>query len=406
MKEGWSIKKLGDVCAYLNRGVSPKYVEAGGTLVLNQRCVRDHRVSFEVSRRHDISVKPITKERFLQVGDVLVNSTGTGTLGRVAQLREEPTEPTTVDSHVTIVRPVSGMFFQDFFGYMLWDIEDQLKESGEGCGGQTELSRSVLAERFFVRFPTSLLDQQRIVGILDEAFEGIATAKSNTEQNLKNARAIFESELNAIFTKKGDGWEETRLGSKVDLLTGFAFKSQGYTSSDDGISLLRGDNIVQGAFRWANVKKWPKEDAETYEKFRLEENDIVLAMDRTWVNAGIKYAQVSQNDLPCLLLQRVARLRAGKKLEHRFLKYLISSPEFMRYVLSIQTGLGVPHISGKQIEDFKFYLPPINSQREIAGKLNKLDNTTQYLKVKYERKLSELDALKKSLLHHAFTGQL
>ena len=117
MKSGWKTGKLGDVCSLLNRGSSPKYLEVGGVCVLNQKCVRDHAVTFELARRHDNKAKAVPIERFLRLGDVLINSTGTGTLGRVAQLRTEPPEPTTVDSHVTIARPKPETFVNEFFGY-------------------------------------------------------------------------------------------------------------------------------------------------------------------------------------------------------------------------------------------------------------------------------------------------
>ena len=143
MKAGWQENKLGEVCSLLNRGISPKYMESGGICVLNQRCIRDHRVNYTSARRHDVKAKKVSDDRLIKLGDVLVNSTGTGTLGRVAQVREKPSEPTTVDSHVTIVRPAQGKFFPEFFGYMLVFIEDIIKEAGEGCGGQTELARSV-----------------------------------------------------------------------------------------------------------------------------------------------------------------------------------------------------------------------------------------------------------------------
>ena len=135
MKSGWQTDKLGSVCLLLNRGISPKYLEEGGVCVLNQKCVRDHRINYEQSRRHDHDAKKVSPDRFIQLGDVLVNSTGTGTLGRVAQVREQPPESTTVDSHVTIVRPSPNKFFSEFFGYMLQFIEEEIKEAGEGCGG-------------------------------------------------------------------------------------------------------------------------------------------------------------------------------------------------------------------------------------------------------------------------------
>ncbi len=219
MKKEWQTKRLGEVCSFLNRGISPTYLEVGGVCVLNQKCIRDHRVSFEPSRRHNARAKKVAGERFIRAGDVLVNSTGTGTLGRVAQLREDPPEPTTVDSHVTIVRPIPGQFHSDFFGYMLVVIEDAIKEAGEGCGGQTELARSVLTEKFSVHYPESLSDQRRIVGILDKAFEGIATAKTNAEKNLQNARALFDSHLQSVFGQRGKGWLGAKLSDVQRCLT-------------------------------------------------------------------------------------------------------------------------------------------------------------------------------------------
>jgi restriction endonuclease S subunit len=211
VKAGWETKSLGEVCAFINRGVSPKYIDQGGIRVLNQKCVRDHRVIYDLARRHDANAKAISKERLVQKGDVLVNSTGTGTLGRVAQLREKPDEPTTVDSHLTIVRPKPAIFELDFFGYMLIVIEDAIKEAGEGCGGQTELARAVLADRFSVSYPISRTEQRRIVGILDEAFAGLDVLRANAEKNLENARALFDSRLDAVFTQRGEGWVETTI---------------------------------------------------------------------------------------------------------------------------------------------------------------------------------------------------
>jgi type I restriction enzyme S subunit len=244
------------------------------------------------------------------------------------------------------------------------------------------------------------------VAILDEAFDGIAAAKGNAERNLQNARAVFESHLQAVITQRGTDWTETTLGAEVDLLAGFAFKSTGYTETDDGVRLLRGDNIVQGSLRWTDVKKWPASDTLDYYRYWLREGDVVLAMDRPWVKAGLKQATISEDDLPCMLVQRVARLRAGARLEGSFLTYLIGCAGFTDHTLGVQKGIGVPHISGQQIKDFKFRRPALHEQRRIAGQLDALQAETQRLESIYRQKLAALDALKKSLLDQAFSGAL
>ena len=141
--KGWGIKKLGAVTDYLNRGISPKYLEDGGVLVLNQKCIRDFRVDESKGRRHDPSQRKIDG-RTLEVGDALVNSTGVGTLGRVAQVLHL-SEPTIVDSHVTVVR-AGGEINCSYLGcYINW-MQPDIEAMGEGSTGQTELSRLKLAE--------------------------------------------------------------------------------------------------------------------------------------------------------------------------------------------------------------------------------------------------------------------
>lgn len=171
-----------------------------------------------------------------------------------------------------------------------------------------------------------------------------------------------------------DDREQTTLGAEIDFLTGFPFKSENYTDSDQSIRLVRGDNIVQGALRWDGVKKWPLSEVHEYELFQLREGDVVLAMDRPWIEAGLKYAAISKHDLPCLLVQRTARLRGGPRLDGGFLRYLVGSREFTQHIHAITTGTAVPHISGKQIKDFVFSLPLLAEQKAIAAALGSLDD--------------------------------
>jgi type I restriction enzyme S subunit len=165
-----------------------------------------------------------------------------------------------------------------------------------------------------------------------------------------------------------------RLGDHVELMTGSPFKSAGYTGCLGGIRLLRGDNVAQGRIRWDKARYWPAGDAAACQRYRLQAGDVVLAMDRPWIAAGLKYAALRPADVPSLLVQRVACLRARPTLDQRFLAYLIGSPAFTAHVLGVQTGTAVPHISGRQIKDFEFARPPMRDQRAVGELLGALDD--------------------------------
>jgi type I restriction enzyme S subunit len=247
-------------------------------------------------------------------------------------------------------------------------------------------------------------EQKRIVAVLDQAFGDIDRVIDSTKQNLASVKELFDSYLWDKFSHHRNGWELTHLGKEIDLLTGFAFKSKEYVSGGNDIPLIRGDNIAQGELRWNGVKRWPTTRREEFAKYELSGNDLVLAMDRTWIKAGIKFAKISPNDLPALLVQRVARLRCLDSLYHGFLYHLIGSKYFENYVLSIQTGLGVPHISGKQIESFTFFKPSFTEQVELASIADDLKYEVQLLQSIYQEKLDLLKELKASILREAFSG--
>lgn len=135
--EGWEVSTLERVSAFISRGVSPKYDDEGPEIVINQKCIRDQRLSLEPARRHRSKVSP---EKYLQKGDVLINSTGVGTLGRVAQVLEEPSA-WTVDSHVTIARPKPNVD-TTFYGLLVLSQQKHFEEAGVGATGQTELNRT------------------------------------------------------------------------------------------------------------------------------------------------------------------------------------------------------------------------------------------------------------------------
>jgi type I restriction enzyme S subunit len=165
---GWAVKSLGEVTNYLNRGISPSYVDDGGVLVLNQKCIRHGEVDASKGRRHDPLKRSIV-DRILQFGDILVNSTGVGTLGRVAQFLQVE-EETIVDSHVTVVRAAGAEVSEHYLGVALGLRQDEIEALGEGSTGQTELSRSKLAEILVLVPSPPIIDQfDRLCGPLRQA---------------------------------------------------------------------------------------------------------------------------------------------------------------------------------------------------------------------------------------------
>jgi type I restriction enzyme S subunit len=159
------------------------------------------------------------------------------------------------------------------------------------------------------------------------------------------------------------------------LLAGFAFKSRQFTANAEDIPLVKGENVGQGRILWDIAKRWPAVELQDYEKFRLTAGDVVVAMDRPWVPAGLKWAYLRDEDPQALLVQRVARLRARiGVLDQTFLRFVIGSKQFENYVRPITTGVNVPHLSGRQILNFKFRMPSLATQRRVAGILSAYDD--------------------------------
>ena len=197
------------------------------------------------------------------------------------------------------------------------------------------------------------------------------------------------------------GWVHTTFGEHIDCLTGFAFKSSGYSENEEDIRLLRGDNIEPGSLRWNGAKFWPSSDMDSLERYHLLDGDFVIAMDRTWITAGLKVAEIQKSDLPCLLVQRVARVRAKASLEQSLLRQYFSGNRFEQHVKSVQTATAVPHISPNDIKGFPVALPPLSEQKKIAQILSIWDKaitTTEQL-------LANSQQQKKALMQQLLTGK-
>ena len=399
MKAGWEVKPLGEV-ARTTAGGTPKksnreFYEGGSIPWL---------VSGEVANSNITEAKNFITEAGLKSSSakiyprdsVLIAMYG-ATASEVGILRFEACS----NQAVCAVLP-NPEYLPEYLYYCLLNLQSKLAEQAIG-NAQPNISQSKI-KALEIPIPP-LEEQKRIVAVLDAAFEGLTRAKENAETNLQNARDLFESHLTSVF-RTDDGTLRSTLGDAVSILTGYAFKSAEYSEDPNDMAMVRGDNILQGQFRWKNVKRWPAAKCHDFEKFRLSSNDVLLAMDRTWVKDGIKYAIVSDADLPLLLVQRVARLRCLDNLNNEYLGHFIGSKKFEQYVLSIQTGMGVPHISGQQIKDCPISLPDISVQNRLAEELSAIRSKIEALEANYRTKLADITNLRQSLLQKAFAGEL
>jgi type I restriction enzyme S subunit len=394
-------EKLGDVCDFIGGSQPAKsnFVYDLTDLDKSEYArliqIRDYK-----SDKHIVYIPKSSTKKFCKVDDVMIGRYGPPVFQILRGLEGA--------YNVALMKavPKSEALNKEYLFYFLMSpsIQNYIVKLSERAAGQTGVNKPAL-HGFPILVP-SIPEQKRIVALLDTAFADLEQTRAKTEQNLKNARELFDSYLQQVFSQKGEGWVETTLGSEINLLTGFAFKSKEYVTHSDSTPLIRGDNIVQGKLRWDDVKRWSNDTASDYEKYQLEADDIVIAMDRTWVKAGMKFSKITSEDLPALLVQRVARLRALDTINSDYLYHLVGSKLFENYVLSIQTGLGVPHISGKQIQAFSFNKPVIEQQTILVLTMNTLKSEVIKLETIYQKKLEAIDELKNSILQKAFSGEL
>lgn len=187
-KKDWERVKLSDIVEIVGRGITPKYNEVEGLLVINQRCIRDGRIVFENARRHDLDLKSVSSSKYLKLNDIIVNSTGVGTLGRTAFV-DLIVEPMTVDTHVTIVRPDSKVN-PVWLKYFISSSENIIEDMAEGSTGQTELKREKLGALEMDLPPLHIQKQiADLLSVFDEKIE-LLRAQNKTLESI--AQAIYK----------------------------------------------------------------------------------------------------------------------------------------------------------------------------------------------------------------------
>ena len=199
---------------------------------------------------------------------------------------------------------------------------------------------------------------------------------------------------------------QTKLGHHIDILSGYAFASDGFSSDPEDMRLLRGANVTPNVIRWDDVVYWPRNDVARLARFELTIGDIVLGMDRPWVADGIRVAELREQDTPALLLQRVCKVSARASLNAGYLKLLLTSRRFLAYFEPIMTGVSVPHISPDQVRNFRFGYMPLDEQVQISNRIELARKQVSKVVELAEASIDRLREYRAVLITAAVTGQI
>ena len=303
--------------------------------------------------------------------------------------------------HIWKVEPDDALIDKKFlYWWFLWDADRIKLDLGAGTT-MTHVSKGSMDGRDLLLPP--LADQRRIAAILDEAFEGIATAKDNAEKNLQNARALFDSHLHDVFGEYCHDWPNTRLGEICERVSvgHVGPTSQFYCDEKVGIPFLRSQNVRRGRLDWDGIRFVTKTFHEKLRKSQLRAGDLLFV--RVGANRGdccIVPKGISETNCANIVFARGVRGNAT------FIARYCDSSQGRKQLLGMTTGSAQGVINTSSVAELLIPLPPETEQAEVVGSLNALQAHTESLSRHFEKKLKSLDSLKKSFLHQAFTGKL
>ncbi len=401
MKKGWKVEKLGDVCEVFADG---DWIESKDQSPEGVRLIQTGNVGNGIFKDRGEKARYISEATFKRLrcteifeGDCLVSRLP-DPVGRACILPDTGEKMiTAVDC--TIIRFDKKKVIPEFFNY--YSQSDQyLNDVDHETSGTTRkrISRSKLAE---VQIPIpSLPEQQRIVSVLDEAFASIAQAKSNAEQNLVNARELFEALLNEYFGHARDGWKEMKLNDACVVERGSSPRpiKKYQTTSKDGVNWIKiGDTKGVEKYIYSTREKITKEGAKQ-SRF-VKEGDFILTNSMSFGNPYIMKTEGYIHDGWFVL-------RLKEFIDTEFFWYLLVSPFVRNQFNQLASGAIVKNISGDLVKKAILFIPPLAEQRAIVGRLEALSAETKRLEEIYQSKVDALEELKKSVLGKAFAGEL
>jgi len=393
MKKGWEIKKLGEVCEVINGGTPktgvPEYWDG------QHLWITPAEMGKLPSPYADDTERKITNEglqnssaRMLPPHSVILSSRAP--IGHLVI----NTKPMATNQGCKGLIP-NGKLNDKFLYYYLSSIVDLLNSLGTGATFK-ELSGGKLKEVTIPLPPLS--EQQRIVGLLDEAFEGIATAKANAEKNLQNARALFESHLQSVFTHRGPGWVEKKVSEIAKHSLGKMLDKA--KNKGEPQPYLRNINVRWFTFDLSDLLQMPFLPTEA-EKYTAIKGDVLIC------EGGYPgRAAIWDEDYPIYFQKALHRVRFHQPELNKWFVYYLSVQDSSGQLKQHFSGTGIQHFTGEVLARFPIPVPPLPELRQAVAKFDALSAETQRLTRLYQQKLAALDSLKKSLLHQAFSGEL
>ncbi|MBI6558226.1 restriction endonuclease subunit S [Pseudomonas syringae] len=266
---------------------------------------------------------------------------------------------------------------------------------------QTQIARFLNHET--ARIDALIEEQQRLIELLKEKRQAVishaVTKGLDPTVPMKDSGVKWLGEVPAH-------WKVSKLGHYAQILTGFPFPSASFSHDESDVRLLRGANIGVGSLKWIDTVYWSLSEGDSLSSYLMGEGQIVLGMDRPWISEGMRIARVTKEDMPCLLLQRVAAISPSAELDDEYLFCLLASELFKAYVEPDLTGVSVPHISPEQIMSFQISVPEIGEQRRISSFIrNQLDQMAALFKQASES-VELLQERRSALISAAVTGKI
>lgn len=397
MKINWQTKKLGEVCI----------VGAGNSAPQKKELFTDGKYPF--FRTSDVGVTHIgeinksvdylndmgTKGmRLYKKGTILFPKSGASTFlnHRVIMGIDGY-----VSSHLATIKANNSVLYSNYLFYFLQEIkaQDLIQDHR-----YPSLNLPVI-ERIEISYPESILEQKRIVKILDEAFEKIEKAKENAEKNLQNSKELFESYLQNTFTNPEKKWKEKTLGEVCDdLLQGINTTTDKTVFMETGIPILQAKEIGENKLELGKCKFiTEKRYNNGAERYKPKKGDILYNNIGSSLGRSIEVVW----DFPFTIAWNVMRIIPNRNIVFpRFLNYTLQSRNIFESILKETKGVGMPFISKKNLVEIVISLPEIKDQKVIVEKLDALSEQTKKLAAVYRQKLSDLEELRKSILNKAF----